>query len=777
MKYTTYFFLLILCFFYQDIQAQFFYNESKFEQLDPLLPTPNVYRTGSGSPGYAYWQQNADYDIKVTLNDEKQTIIGTETIQYTNNSPDALRYIWLQLDQNVRAKNSDTYKSKTSSLSDKNYKASLKYLNREVLENSFDGGFKITAVKNSKGEALNYTINKTMMRITLPKSLKKGETFGFQVDWHYNIHDRLAMGGRSGYEYFEEDKNYMYIIAQWFPRMAVYDDVNGWQHKQFLGRGEFALTFGDYKVAITVPSDHVVAATGILKNAEEILNIQALTQYKLAQKSTKPIVIVSQEEVEKKEKKHSKNQKTWIFEAKNVRDFAWTSSRKYIWDAMNVKIGSNNVLAMSLYPKEANPLWGKYSTEVVAHTLESYSYYTINYPYPTAISVHGKKIGMEYPMICFNPGRPDPDGTYSPAVKHRMISVVIHEIGHNFFPMIINSDERQWTWLDEGLNTFLQYLTEQSWDKNYPSRRGPAYKIIDYMRSEKDNMRPIMTNSESILQFGNNAYGKPSTALNILRETVMGRKLFDYAFKEYAKRWAFKHPNPADFFRTMEDASGIDLDWFWRGWFYTTDPVDLAISDVKEITLDTKEPQIKSKKLAKEEKEKRPYISDKRNQIAYKSIMELKPHLKDFYNEYDKYGVYPTDISNYQKYTSQMGKEDKEFIKTYKNKFFYELSFENKGGLVSPIILEMTFEDDTKAINYLPAEVWKLNDQIITKVFVTDKAVKQFSLDPYRETADINESNNHFPKKILSSRFELYKQKQNNKGQNRNYMREAKGKK
>ncbi|MGB3466613.1 MAG: M1 family metallopeptidase, partial [Cyclobacteriaceae bacterium] len=553
--------------------------DRKFEQLGTELPTPNTYRTASGAPGPDYWQQKADYDISVELNDINQSITGEETITYYNNSPSTLKYLWVQLDQNVRARDSATPLISTSSMSDS---VSGKALMSMTSAYDYDGGFKIAFVKNTSGDDLKYMINKTMMRIELEDPLENGDSFSFKIRRAYTINDRMKMGGRSGYEYFPKDGNYLYTIAQWFPRMAVYDDVEGWQNKQFLGSGEFALTFGDYKVKITVPEDFVVASTGWLQNPNDVLTSEQNKRYEQAKQTfDKPVIIVTEKEARAREKKKAKGKKTWVYHADQVRDFAFAASRKFIWDAMAVKVGDKTPLAMSYYPKEGNPLWEEYSTPVVAQTLKTYSRMTIDYPYPVAISVHAASIGMEYPMICFNFGRPDDDGSYTDEVKHRMMSVIIHEVGHNFFPMIINSDERQWTWMDEGLNTFVQYITEKDWDPNYPSRRGPAGKIVDYMKGDKEGIRPIMTNSEQILQFGNNAYAKPATALNILRETVMGKELFDYAFKTYAQRWAFKNPAPADFFRTMEDASAVDLDWFWRGWFYTTDNVDLSVANVK----------------------------------------------------------------------------------------------------------------------------------------------------------------------------------------------------
>ncbi|WP_332027856.1 M1 family metallopeptidase, partial [Kaistella sp.] len=406
-----------------------------------------------------------------------------------------------------------------------------------------------------------YVVNKTMMRIDLPKVLKKGEKFVFKIDWNYNIPNRMTMGGRGGYEYFPEDGNDLYTITQWFPRMCVYSDFKGWQINQFTGRGEFALVFGNYKVTMNVPADHIVASTGVGKNFEQVLTPAQLQRWKQAQTANEPLEIVTLEEAKKAEKNKSKQRKTWVFEAENVRDFAWTSSRKFVWDAMKVVIPENNnqVMAMSLYPKEAYNLYRKFSTKAVAHTIKTYSEFTVPYPYPVAQSVEAAN-GMEYPMICFNYGRTEKDGTYSEGIKNGMIGVIIHEVGHNFFPMIINSDERQWSWMDEGLNTFVEYLTEEKWDNKFPSRRGPAHTIVDYMRLPKDQLEPIMVNSENIIHFGPNAYAKPATGLNILRETIMGRELFDEAFKTYSKRWAFKHPEPADFFRTMNDASGENLD-------------------------------------------------------------------------------------------------------------------------------------------------------------------------------------------------------------------------
>ncbi len=725
----------------------------RFEQLGTMLRSPNVYRTASGAPGHMYWQQKADYKIDVELDDDNQSIKGSETITYYNNSPDQLTYLWIQLEQNQRGKDSETPKVTQSRMG---RGMTLRGL-QGIMWHSEDYAYQLLDVKDQSGNQLPVAVNQTMMRIDLPKPLKAGDSFTFSIDWTFNIHDRMSfIGGRPGYEYFPEDGNYLYTMAEWFPRMAVYSDFEGWQNKQFLGRGEFALVFGDYEVNITVPSDHMVGATGELQNPKDVLSSTEMDRWNQAKETfDAPVVIRTQEEAEELEKGKASDKKTWTFKAENVRDFAWTSSRKYIWDAMAVEQGGNNVMAMSYYAKEANPLWGQYSTRVVAHTLKSYSAHTFDYPYPVAISVEASN-GMEYPMICFNYGRPDKDGTYSEAIKNGMISVIIHEVGHNYFPMIVNSDERQWTWMDEGLNTFMQFMAEQEWDRNYPSRRGPAHKIAPYMRSEKHLLEPIMTNSENIIQFGANAYAKPATALNILRETIMGRELFDFAFKEYSRRWMFKHPTPEDLFRTLEDASAVDLDWFWRGWFYGTEPVDISLDNVAWYKLDNRTPSEKKAEAAAAAEREETYVSRKNNETDVpETYTEADPETSDFYTTYNPFEVTPQDEAAYESFMNSLNDQERELMNSDMN--FYELSFSNVGGLVMPIILEWQYTDGTTEIERIPVNIWKLNESEVTKVFAKEKEVAQVVLDPLRETADIDESNNYWPRQYQPSRFELYK--------------------
>ena len=743
-------FLILFILFSNNIFGQGSYGEwnQKFEQLGTMLPTPNAYRTASGAPGIDYWQQRADYKIDVTIDDENQMLYGEEVITYFNNSPDVLRYLWVQLDQNVRANDSNTPLVTPSTMSNSYSGKRLQSLTNSFTNakgEKYNGGYEISYVKDLNNKNLNYSIVSTMMRIDLEKPMSTGDSYTFKIKWSYEINDRMKLGGRGGYEYFPKDGNFSYTIAQWFPRMAVYDDKEGWQNKQFLGRGEFALAFGDYELNITVPADFVVAATGSLQNPEEVLTKKELERYEKAKQTfDKPVIITTQEEAIKKENNPIKNKtKTWRYKAEMVRDVAFAASRKFIWVAMAVKLDNYTPLAMSYYSKEGNPLWEKESTKAVAYTLKTYSKHTIEYPYPVAISVHAASIGMEYPMICFNFGRPNEDGTYSDATKWRMISVIIHEVGHFIIPMIINSDERQWTWMDEGLNTFVQSLTQKEYYKDMPLRRGTAESIVDYMRSPKDMLRPIMTNSEQIAtrEFGANAYGKPASALSVLRETIMGPELFDYAFKEYSRRWAFKHPDPADFFRTMEDASAIDLDWFWRGWFYSTDNVDVSVEGVKWFKMkNVDKPFENNAKVENKE------IKGKKNQSDDpKYAMPFEP--SEFYFS-------STNKNEYREFMNQV--DDDKIKMQNSNKNFYEVTFENKGGLVTPLIIEWTYEDGSIEIEKLPAEIWRLNETVVSKVFVKDKIVKNIKLDPNKETADVNMDDNNFPRLELKSDFEKF---------------------
>ncbi|MEM8514355.1 hypothetical protein RCH14_003700 [Massilia sp. MP_M2] len=735
--------------------------DDKFRQLDELLPTPGVTRNAAGAPGHAYWQQRADYKLRVTLDEARRAISGAGTVTYHNNSPDTLSYLWVQLDQNMFRSDSDNRKittlpSRSAWQARGNDGVKFDALRFTLEAGKFAGGIDIQSVTGSDGRPLPHRINKTMMRIDLPQPLKPGANVSFNVAWQFNIPEMNVLGRRMGFERFK-DGNDIYEIAQWFPRMAAYYDAAGWQNAQYLGDGEFTLEFGDYDVAITVPSDHIVAATGELQNAGEVLTSAQRERLQQAKKAGKPVMIVSQAEAQATEKGRASGNRTWRFNAKNVRDFAFASSRKFIWDAQGIKSGKQDVMAMSYYPAEANPLWEKYSTPAVIHTIEQYNKYSFDYPYPVAISVNGPVGGMEYPMLSFNGRRPVKDAktgalTYSQAAKYGLISVIIHEVGHNYFPMIVNSDERQWTWMDEGTNSFLQFLAEQAWEDNYPARRGEPRDIVDYMRST--NQAPIMTNAESTLQRGANAYAKPATALNILRETVLGRELFDFAFKEYAERWKFKRPTPADFFRTMEDASGTDLDWFWRGWFYTTDAVDISIDGISEYTVSTKDPEIEKAWQRARRAAEPVSVTDQRNQGMPRRV-DAHPELKDFYNENDEFTVTNKDRNKFAETTAELEDWEKALLK--EGKHLTLVDFSNRGGLVMPLIVELTFKNGTKTIERIPAEVWRYSPKKITKLFVTDEPIIGLTQDPYWETADIDVSNNSWPRKATPSRLELFK--------------------
>jgi hypothetical protein len=721
------------------------YNTNKFRQLKQELPTPNSVRTASGAPGYEYSQQQVDYKMDIVLDDENQKIYGEETITYYNNSKDALNYLWLQLDQNMRAadsKSPDIEGGGPSPL----YPPAV--FSQMYIEEPFDGGFKIVYVKNMDGSNASYMVNQTMMRLNLDQPLASGEKHSFKIKWWYNVNDYLTQNvRRSGFEPFP-DGNKNYVIAQFFPRLCVYDNVEGWQNAQFWGRSEFALEFGDYEVNITTPKDHILGATGLLLNPEEVLNSTQLDRLEKAKSSfDDPVMIVTQDDAIAAEKGFSKETKTWKFHAENVRDFAFASSRKYIWDAMAVDVQGKMVMAHSLYPKEGNPLWEEHSTRAVASTLKTYSDYTFQYPYHKAISVHAKSIGMEYPMICYNFGRPNPDGTYSDRTKYRMIGVIIHEVGHNFFPMIVNSDERQWTWMDEGLNSYVQVLAQIDYDKDFPLGRGLPKNIVSYMSGDQSKLAPIMSQGDHTYQFGNNAYGKPATALYILRHTIMGPELFDYAFKTYSKRWMFKHPTPADFFRTMEDASAMDLDWFWRGWFYTTGNTDIGIKEVKKYYVSDK-PTEQAKALAKrygvaiEDIPPSLYLVEEGSDDFSEDLMNKKPEEYELLNSYLE---------------ENFSADEKAGLKS--PKYFYELTFEKPGDLVMPIIVEFEYEDGSKERKQYPAQIWRLNDDQVTKVITSDKSIKNITIDPDLETADVDTSNNSWPEN-KETKFDAFKKDQ-----------------
>ena len=741
------------------------YKEDPFKQLHELLPSPNSNRLASGAPGPNYWQQRADYHIKVILDDKNQRLIGSETINYQNNSPHTLNYLWVQLDQNRFDPNSEELLIQEAPGLDG---MSFNRLKSQLYRQSFKGGHQIKKVTDSKGEKIKFSIIGTMMRIDLKKSLTPKSNYVFNIDWEYNIIDADLNRARGGYEYFKEDKNYIYEIAQWFPRMAAYTDYTGWQNKQFLGSGEFTLEFGNYKVEVTAPEDHIVAATGELQNTNSVMSDTQLDRWNKAKKNGDITFIVTPEEAKQNQSKKTKptKTKTWIFKADNVRDFAWASSRKFIWDAKYHEFTKGKkAWAMSFYPIEAEPLWSKYSTESVAHTLDVFSKFTFDYPYPVAISVNGPVFGMEYPMICFNGPRPEKDGTYSESTKNALIGVVIHEVGHNWFPMIVNSDERQWTWMDEGINTFLQFLAQAEWQQKWSSGRGKPKSITGYMSSSKQ--RPIMTNSESIHQFGSNAYSKPAAALNVLRETVMGREVFDYAFKEYSRRWMFKRPEPADFFRTMEDASGKDLDWFWRGWFYTTYNVDVGIKSLKLYEIDTKNPDIEKpiQKTKRDELNAKDLI-DIRNKSLPKAVDKNKK-LLDFYNKYDPLDVTDADRREYNKWIKELDSEELELLSLRKK--FYVIELENVGGLVSPVILEIDYKNAKSETIRIPAEIWRKNNDNVRKMIISDKEIVQIEVDPLLETADTDRYNNFWPPKTIESRFQLQKRKKS-----KNPMQKAK---
>jgi hypothetical protein len=741
--------------------------QDKFRQLDPEeLPTPGDYRAASGAPGSRYWQQQVDYKINVTLNEAGRSMTGSAEIRYKNNSPDTLTYLWFMLDQNESMPNSIAELTRTTPEAGR---ITYNQVRRAQRMRDWKGGFDIKSVTDGAGAPLRNDVVDTLLRVDLAAPLAPGQETVVKITWALNIMETRVIGGRSGYECFEkpdEDKNCIFLAAQWFPRAAVYSDYEGWHNKSFLGAGEFTLEFGDYDVSISAPADHVISATGNLQNANDILTATQRERLARARASYRDTVyIVTPAEAAAAERKVATGTKTWRFTANNVRDFAWASSRKFIWDAMSVKQnGASDVLAMSFFSKEADPLWSAYSTKSIAHTINVYGRMAFPYPYSVAQSVNGPVGGMEYPMITFNGPRPEKDDkgnlTYSDRTKYGLISVVIHEVGHIWFPMVVNSDERQWTWMDEGLNTFLQYVAEQEWSEAYPSSRGDPRDLTEYMRST--NQMPIMTQSDSIAGLGNNAYGKPATALVVLRETVLGRERFDRAFREYSLRWRFKRPTPADFFRTMEESSGVDLDWFWRGWFYSTDHVDVALTNVREGTLDTQDPAVEAaRKIA--ERNARPTELGQVNNRGVQTYADRDRRILDYYDRTDPLAATKKEITTAN--TARAALEPEERAALASTDKFYVLTFENKGGLVTPVIVKFTFKDGTNATVAIPAEIWRRDARRVNWTYMSAKEVTGVEIDPRQETADVERSNNYFPARIEPTRLEVYRDRRPGRNQ------------
>ncbi len=753
----------------------------KFRQLEEVLPTPNQYRNAAGEPGNEYWQQKVDYRIDVTLDERQRSLKAKQSVTYHNNSPYALRYLWLQLEQNRFKEDSVAERTVsfggigrrgpgTRQTSDE-AKAGISFgeLERQQWLADNKVGYDILSVSASDGSALPYTISGTQMRIDLPAALKSKEQLSFNIEYAYNILEEDAVSARAGYEHFPDDArkggNDIFLLAQWFPRLQAYSDYEAWHNKEFLGRGEFTLEFGDYEVNITVPADHIVSSTGELQNANAVLTKTQRERLEKAKTAKRPVFVVTAQEALENEKKGTKETKTWQFSAKNVRDFAWASSRKFMWDAKGVAQPNSPeaplVMAMSFFPKEGGELWRKYSTEAVVHTLEVYSRFSFDYPYPVAQSVNGPVGGMEYPMITFNGPRTtwqeDGSRTYTQAEKRFLIGVVIHEIGHIYFPMTVNSDERQWTWMDEGINSFLDGVAGREWDPTVPWGVEPR-DITWYMKS--DVQVPIMTQSDSVLMLGPNAYTKPAAALNILREVILGREMFDFAFKEYSRRWKFKRPTPSDFFRTMEEASGVDLDWFWRGWFYTTDHVDISLDRVYKLRLDTENPDIDFKRDRADEKIKPTPLFEERNRAEKrKTWVELNKDVRDFYDDNDRFTPTNNERNVYQQFLVDLDDNERKALERAikEDKNYYVLDFSNLGGLVMPILLEINYRGGKKEMMYIPAEIWRRSPAKVSKLVVTDKEVESFVVDPQWETADVDVENNHYPRRIIPSRIEAFK--------------------
>jgi hypothetical protein len=545
-------------------------DTSPFRRL--ALPAPNELRQGSGRPGPRYWQQRADYSISVALDTATHTVAGRETIRYANRSPDTLTYVWLQLDQNIYREDSRGH--------------DLNPADARFAGAGFTGGYTIEsfdavrprpprpgAAAEGRGgaplrrTALRTTINGTVMRVDLDRPLPPGGSATFDVAYRFQVPEHGS--DRMGRERFPE--GWLYEIAQWYPHMAVYDDVRGWNTEQYLGQGEFYLEYGDIDFAVTVPRGFIVAGTGTLQNPLDVLTPAQRARLARALRSDSTVAIIAKDEVGQPSTRPAGTAPTltWRFAAKNVRDVAWAAAPNFIWDAS----GWNGVLMQSFYPPVADSIWRE-STRMVRHSIKHYSEKWFPYPYPTAINVNGPVGGMEYPMIVFCANRRSRDGLFG---------VTTHELGHEWFPMIVGNNERLHAWMDEGFNSFLNIYSARAYspERDWLRTRGQAEAWAQFAATGRDEPPMLAADRITPNALGAVAYSKPATGLYLLRHQIVDSSRFDAAFREYIRRWAFKHPTPADFFRSMEDGLGEDLSWFWRGWFYRTDVVDQAVDSVR----------------------------------------------------------------------------------------------------------------------------------------------------------------------------------------------------
>jgi hypothetical protein len=555
-------------------------DTSPFRPL--ALPTPNAYRTGAGTPGPRYWQQRADYTIRASLDTAALSVHGSETIHYTNNSPDTLRYVWMQLDENQSASDNRFAQLAPPFMAQRARRAAAGAPGAQGPP--FVGGYtleRVAVLRSARRGArpvatpLPHRVNATMMRVDLDRPLPPKGVVDLYLAWHYMV-PRM---GRTGREHFPQ--GWLFEIAQWYPRMAVYDDVRGWNTEQYLGSGEFYLEYGDFDFTITAPATYTVTATGVLQNPDRVLTATERRRLALALHSDTTIHIIAPDEVGTPAllPPGTGATRSWHYRARNVRDVSWAAAPNFIWDAT----GWDGILIQALYPPVALPLWSQ-AAAMGRHTIMYHSRW-YHYPYPTAIDVNGPVGGMEYPMIVFCSERHDEKALYF---------VQTHELGHEWFPMTVGSNERLYGWMDEGFNTFIDYF---SFHDRYPSDTTIARETgralnwlgltpawVAYITHYHGVEEPIMTPQDRSAPGigGALAYGKPAVGLHFLRNEVVDSTAFDQAFREYIRRWAFRHPTPADFFRTMNDALGEDLSWFWRSWFYRTDHLDEAVDSVAQ---------------------------------------------------------------------------------------------------------------------------------------------------------------------------------------------------
>lgn len=695
-----------------------------FSPLGSLVDPPSATRGADGRPTSTYWQQHIAYDIDATLDVERRVINAQAELRYTNNAPQALDAIWFEISPEATTKDAIAHRSATINVDS----ASVRDLRGLREQEERGGGLVVSSVADSEDRPLAFEARGTQLRVALPRPLASGQTVRIKLAWRVALVDLDRKGGRTGYMLLSSGDP-IFHIAQWYPQPVAFTDYGGWRNVPFVDHGEFAPELGDYNVSLTLPAGQLVAATGVLTNEADVLTgVERTRLARLRQGKVTEIVTAA----EAATKRRSSETRTWRFAARNVRDFALAASLRYRWDA--TLAGTSAVRAMTFYPSEASALWRPLALPAIGHALDVYGRMTFDYPYPVVQAAFGPNDGMEHTMLAFSRYPPDgPNGTYSRERKRDFLWVLTHEVGHNWFPLIVNSDERAWTWMDEGLTSYLETLATLEWSGDYTTR--PNLPAMLGAEREATGRQPPMTPANAVVDLFPTQYHRPAAALQVLRELVLGRETFDRAFRAYARAWMFKRPTPGDFFRTINQESGADLDWFWRAWFFSTDHVDLSLERVAALRLVA----VPADAIPAPADATPPAnLTVLRNAAEGRRLMvEQVPRLADAYDripERTLAGATPSAhaVVDVQRTLDALGQGG----------VFYELDIRNRGGVVSPVPIRIDYRDGTSERYVVPVELWFGDTKRAQHILWRAKSIRSVTLDPDAATGDVDRGNN-----------------------------------